>query len=63
VKEISRQLEQDKPVWENKVYLDRPLICEGDGPIGQFRRWAAQFYPAWYLEEAKAAYYGSPINP
>jgi 3-ketosteroid 9alpha-monooxygenase subunit A len=61
VKEISRQLEQDKPVWENKVYLDRPLICEGDGPIGQFRRWAAQFYPTWYLEEAKAAYHGSRI--
>jgi 3-ketosteroid 9alpha-monooxygenase subunit A len=56
VAEVSRQLEQDKPVWENKVYLDRPLICDGDGPVGQFRRWANQFYPDWYKEEARAAY-------
>ena len=56
VKEISRQLEQDAPVWEHKIYLERPLICDGDGPIGPFRRWAAQFYPAWYLEQARAAF-------
>ena len=23
--------------------LDNPLICDGDGPIPEFRRWAAQF--------------------
>jgi phenylpropionate dioxygenase-like ring-hydroxylating dioxygenase large terminal subunit len=56
VAEVSRQLEQDKPVWENKIYLDRPLICDGDGPVGQFRRWANQFYPEWYKTEARAAY-------
>jgi 3-ketosteroid 9alpha-monooxygenase subunit A len=56
VAEVARQLEQDAPVWEHKIYVDRPLICDGDGPIGQFRRWAAQFYPAWYLAEARAAY-------
>lgn len=43
--EISRQLEQDIPVWENKVYLDKPILCDGDGPIGVFRLWAKQFYP------------------
>jgi 3-ketosteroid 9alpha-monooxygenase subunit A len=56
VAEVSRQLEQDKPVWEHKIYLERPLICDGDGPVGQFRRWASQFYPDWYKEEARAAY-------
>jgi phenylpropionate dioxygenase-like ring-hydroxylating dioxygenase large terminal subunit len=44
--EIGRQLEQDIPIWENKVYVDPPLLCEGDGPIGPFRAWARQFYPA-----------------
>ena len=44
VKEISRQLEQDIPVWENKVYLHRPVICDGDGPIGLFRVWAKRQY-------------------
>ena len=48
--EIQRQLEQDIPVWENKVYLNRPVLCDGDGPIGIFRTWARQFYP-----EAQAA--------
>jgi hypothetical protein len=44
VAEVTRQLEQDIPVWENKIFLARPLICDGDGPIGMFRRWARQFY-------------------
>ena len=44
--EVSRQLEQDIPIWENKVYLSRPVLCDGDGPIGVFRRWAKQFYSA-----------------
>jgi len=44
--EIQRQLEQDIPVWENKRYLDRPVLCDGDGPIGLFRTWCRQFYPS-----------------
>jgi 3-ketosteroid 9alpha-monooxygenase subunit A len=44
IREIERQLEQDIPIWENKIYLDRPVLCDGDGPIGKFRKWAKQFY-------------------
>lgn len=51
--EIARQLEQDVPVWENKIYLDKPILCDGDGPIGPFRLWAKQFYPS--AEELAAA--------
>jgi nitrite reductase/ring-hydroxylating ferredoxin subunit len=36
---------QDIPIWENKIYRDRPLLCDGDGPIAQYRRWCQQFYP------------------
>jgi nitrite reductase/ring-hydroxylating ferredoxin subunit len=39
-----RTLEQDFPIWENKLYRERPILCEADGPIHEFRRWAAQFY-------------------
>lgn len=39
-----RTLEQDFPIWENKLYRERPLLCDADGPIHKFRRWAAQFY-------------------
>ncbi len=43
--EIGRQLEQDIPIWENKIYIEPPILCDGDGPIGMFRQWAKQFYP------------------
>ena len=52
VKEVTRQLEQDIPVWENKIFLTRPLICDGDGPIGLFRSWARQFYSSPAEERA-----------
>jgi 3-ketosteroid 9alpha-monooxygenase subunit A len=44
IAESIRQMEQDIPIWENKAFRQRPLLCDGDGPIGHFRRWAAQFY-------------------
>ena len=37
-------VEQDFPIWENKVYRSQPRLCDGDGPVTDFRRWAAQFY-------------------
>jgi nitrite reductase/ring-hydroxylating ferredoxin subunit/putative sterol carrier protein len=37
---------RDFPIWENKAYLERPLLAGGDGPIGTYRRWAKQFYAA-----------------
>jgi len=46
VNEVARQVEQDIPIWENKIYIDPPLLCGGDGPIGKFRKWCKQFYSA-----------------
>jgi nitrite reductase/ring-hydroxylating ferredoxin subunit len=37
-------LEADIPIWENKRFMPNPMLCDGDGPIAEFRRWAAQFY-------------------
>jgi 3-ketosteroid 9alpha-monooxygenase subunit A len=54
--EVARQLEEDKPIWENKRYLEHPMLCDGDGPFGVFRRWCEQFYPEWYALEAERAY-------
>ena len=44
IKEVSRQLEQDIPIWEHKTQWERPVLCDGDGPIGMFRKWSRQFY-------------------
>lgn len=31
-------------VWNNKKYRPNPLLCDGDGPILQYRKWFRQFY-------------------
>jgi 3-ketosteroid 9alpha-monooxygenase subunit A len=36
--------EDDIRIWENKLYRDVPVLCDGDGPINQLRRWYRQFY-------------------
>jgi hypothetical protein len=41
---VTRELEQDIPIWEHKIYISPPLLCDGDGPIGIFRKWVKQFY-------------------
>ncbi len=35
---------QDVSIWDNKVRIDNPLLCEADGPIYQLREWYKQFY-------------------
>jgi hypothetical protein len=37
-------LDQDIPIWENKLYRDKPVLSTADGPIREFRAWAEQFY-------------------
>lgn len=44
IDEISRQLLEDQPIWEHKVFLERPALADTDGPFLQFRQWAGQFY-------------------
>ena len=36
----------DMIVWNNKKYRHKPLLCDGDGPVLQFRKWFRQFYVA-----------------
>ncbi|MDJ0679909.1 MAG: Rieske 2Fe-2S domain-containing protein [Xenococcaceae cyanobacterium MO_167.B52] len=43
-KDTVTTFEQDIPILENKIYPSHPLLLEEDGPIGQCRRWASQFY-------------------
>jgi hypothetical protein len=35
---------QDIPIWENKIYRDRPVLTRSEKPILEHRRWAQQFY-------------------
>jgi len=38
-------INEDVPLWAAKIYRPKPLLRPEDGPIAEFRRWAAQFYP------------------
>lgn len=35
---------QDFAIWAHKRYVHPPALAQGDGPIGRYRAWAAQFY-------------------
>lgn len=52
-REICKQLDQDKVVWDRQKYMPKPSICDGDGPILAFRKFFAQFYAEWG-DDAKA---------
>jgi 3-ketosteroid 9alpha-monooxygenase subunit A len=44
IRDLVKQFEQDKVVWEHKRYEADPILCDGDGPIALFRRYYSQFY-------------------
>lgn len=35
---------QDINIFQTKARLDKPVLCDGDGPVYQLRRWYEQFY-------------------
>ena len=35
---------QDVEIWHNKIRVDNPLLCDGDGPVHKLREWYNQFY-------------------
>jgi nitrite reductase/ring-hydroxylating ferredoxin subunit len=42
---LRHDVSQDIPFWHSKRHIEKPLLAEGDGPIGIYRRWCKQFYP------------------
>ena len=36
--------DRDKPIWNHKSFRRSPVLSEGDGMLGRFRRWARRFY-------------------
>lgn len=44
IEAVDREWRKDIRIWENKVYRERPVLNNGDGPVARFRRWYAQFY-------------------
>jgi nitrite reductase/ring-hydroxylating ferredoxin subunit len=41
---FSEGVSQDIPIWENKIYRERPVLTKSERPILEHRKWAQQFY-------------------
>jgi hypothetical protein len=41
---VNRQFTQDIPIWEHKIYREKPPLSAVDGPVPQYRKWFSQFY-------------------
>ena len=44
IKDVNKQLDQDKVVWDRQQYQPNAMICQGDGPIAKFRDYYKRFY-------------------
>ncbi len=44
VRDLQKQMAEDKVIFDNKIYVSNPALADGDGPILPLRRWAKQFY-------------------
>jgi hypothetical protein len=44
MKGFIHDVEQDFDIWQNKTFVERPVLASGDGPVVRYRRWARQFY-------------------
>jgi phenylpropionate dioxygenase-like ring-hydroxylating dioxygenase large terminal subunit len=44
IRDLVKQVTQDIPIWNNKVYMKQPLLVKGDGPMLAYREQYARFY-------------------
>ncbi|EHJ61732.1 aromatic ring-hydroxylating oxygenase subunit alpha [Novosphingobium pentaromativorans] len=44
IKEVARQFDQDKVIFDRHHRFDPPLVCQGDGPFARNSDWFSQFY-------------------
>ncbi|MEV4435855.1 Rieske 2Fe-2S domain-containing protein [Streptomyces sp. NPDC049555] len=42
---LAKDVRRDVEIWHRKRYLAEPCLTPDDGPVGELRRWARQFYP------------------
>jgi len=40
-----KDVEQDVPIWNRRIFRPRPVLNSDDGKIMLYRRYCSQFYP------------------
>jgi 3-ketosteroid 9alpha-monooxygenase subunit A len=53
IRDICKQLDQDKVIWDRQRNEPEPLMCDGDGPVPMARERYAQFLSTAAFEAAK----------
>jgi hypothetical protein len=53
IRDICKQLDQDKIIWDRQRYEPEPLMCDGDGPVPAARDRFDQFLSVDAFEKAK----------
>jgi phenylpropionate dioxygenase-like ring-hydroxylating dioxygenase large terminal subunit len=53
IRDICKQLDQDKVIWDRQRNEPHPLMCDGDGPVPMARERFAQFLSTEAFEQAK----------
>ncbi len=53
IRDICKQLDQDKIIWDRQRYEPEPLMCDGDGPVPMARERFKQFLSTEAFEKAK----------
>lgn len=51
IREVCKQFEEDRPIWENKAHVTRPALADTDPPFMRFRKWYGQFYADGAVKE------------
>lgn len=49
MKGYKKDVMDDFKIWQNKVYIEKPPLAKGDGPIPKYRKWARQFYDEQFI--------------
>jgi len=44
IRDLVKQVNQDIPIWNAKVFAKQPLLVKGDGPILAYRAQYARYY-------------------
>ena len=42
--EVNRQVNEDIPIWNKKIFREKPVLTQGEAAITRFRTWVKQFY-------------------
>ncbi|MEY4161106.1 MAG: hypothetical protein RLZZ136_1727 [Pseudomonadota bacterium] len=53
MRDLVKQVNEDMPIWNSKIYMPKPLLVEGDGPMMAYREQYKRYYD--YDDETEAA--------